>query len=283
MTKKTASPKTERLIKINSICLSALVGVLGVLYIVLCAHLYFTGGDNPYSRERVGGYLLPLLPLSVLVVADVIFAAVMAYIYSSKESGYATDASYALMRSEKRIPLYTVEGECRDLLLKEKKMRIIYRSVAAAVTLVCAVVSIIVAADKSRYQLNDLNAEVLGAVAVFLPLMAVALGAFVVSAYLCEASAKKAQKVYSTALKEGKVNKDAVPVEIYKGKFSRIVAALKPVRELLTRHERKITVGLQALLGAVAIVFIILGIFNGGMTDVLAKAVKICTECIGLG
>lgn len=32
-----------------------------------------------------------------------------------------------------------------------------------------------------------------------------------------------------------------------------------------------------------AVVFIILGIFNGGMEDVVQKAIKICTECIGLG
>jgi hypothetical protein len=34
---------------------------------------------------------------------------------------------------------------------------------------------------------------------------------------------------------------------------------------------------------ALAIGFIALGIFNGGMKDVFDKAVAICTECIGLG
>ncbi len=33
----------------------------------------------------------------------------------------------------------------------------------------------------------------------------------------------------------------------------------------------------------IAFLFIVLGILNGGMGDVLAKAVRICTECIGLG
>ncbi|MBQ6048114.1 MAG: thioredoxin [Oscillospiraceae bacterium] len=32
-----------------------------------------------------------------------------------------------------------------------------------------------------------------------------------------------------------------------------------------------------------AITLIIHGIFNGSMRDVLFKAVRICTECIGLG
>ena len=34
---------------------------------------------------------------------------------------------------------------------------------------------------------------------------------------------------------------------------------------------------------AVAVALIVLGILNGGMRDVLGKAIKICTECIGLG
>jgi hypothetical protein len=34
---------------------------------------------------------------------------------------------------------------------------------------------------------------------------------------------------------------------------------------------------------ALAIIFIIIDIFNGSMSDVLIKASKICTECIGLG
>ena len=33
----------------------------------------------------------------------------------------------------------------------------------------------------------------------------------------------------------------------------------------------------------IAIVFIVLGILNGGHKDVLAKAIKICRECIGIG
>ncbi len=32
-----------------------------------------------------------------------------------------------------------------------------------------------------------------------------------------------------------------------------------------------------------ALIFIIMGIFNGSLNDVFIKAAKICTECIGLG
>ncbi|MBQ8415922.1 MAG: hypothetical protein IJX13_03335 [Clostridia bacterium] len=39
----------------------------------------------------------------------------------------------------------------------------------------------------------------------------------------------------------------------------------------------------RTVLLALAAVMIVVGILNGGMGDVLAKAVRICTECIGLG
>ena len=39
----------------------------------------------------------------------------------------------------------------------------------------------------------------------------------------------------------------------------------------------------QAVLMITAIVFIVLGVLNGGLYDVFVKAINICTECIGLG
>ena len=39
----------------------------------------------------------------------------------------------------------------------------------------------------------------------------------------------------------------------------------------------------RVILAALSILLITAGVFNGGMRDVLVKAVNICTECIGLG
>jgi len=45
----------------------------------------------------------------------------------------------------------------------------------------------------------------------------------------------------------------------------------------------KTVIAIRCAIAVVAIVFIAVGAFNGSAKDVLAKAVKICTECIGLG
>lgn len=61
-----------------------------------------------------------------------------------------------------------------------------------------------------------------------------------------------------------------------------------PKRNEIVTDERKVlskkaTLILRCAILAVAVVFIIMGIFNKTAADVLAKAAAICTECIGLG
>ena len=48
-------------------------------------------------------------------------------------------------------------------------------------------------------------------------------------------------------------------------------------------NKKPIILGVRIALVGCAVLFIVLGIVNGGMADVLNKAIKICTECIGLG
>ena len=60
---------------------------------------------------------------------------------------------------------------------------------------------------------------------------------------------------------------------------------LKPVKggkvENKATGERARTIRMVLL--AAAVVLIVVGIFNGSARDVFGKAVKICTECVGLG
>lgn len=47
--------------------------------------------------------------------------------------------------------------------------------------------------------------------------------------------------------------------------------------------EGKAVTAVRCAVLALAAVLIVLGVANGGMKDVLIKAIKICTECVGLG
>ena len=60
-------------------------------------------------------------------------------------------------------------------------------------------------------------------------------------------------------------------------------AGQKARHPLPGQRETKARRGLRIALLAAAVVLIVLGVQNGGLNDVLVKAINICTECIGLG
>lgn len=57
---------------------------------------------------------------------------------------------------------------------------------------------------------------------------------------------------------------------------------LPSVEKGLSRERRSMRF-VRVLLYTIAAAFIVLGVMNGGLHDVLVKATNICTECIGLG
>ena len=59
-----------------------------------------------------------------------------------------------------------------------------------------------------------------------------------------------------------------------------ISRAVSPYQHIVVFLE---ALGNHFAFGVVGIAFVVFGIYNGGMKDVLDKAVKICTQCIGLG
>ncbi len=54
-------------------------------------------------------------------------------------------------------------------------------------------------------------------------------------------------------------------------------------KQLTAYKKKNVTIKGYLLLYLVALVLILAGIWNGGLNDVLVKAINICTECIGLG
>ena len=99
-----------------------------------------------------------------------------------------------------------------------------------------------------------------------LPLSVLALAVWCVTLFLCDLS-------YARELDELKSAAKATP--------SLIMRQSTPNKP---QNECKATVWIiRAVIFAITVTFIVLGILNGGMDDVLSKAVKICTECIGLG
>ena len=125
-----------------------------------------------------------------------------------------------------------------------------------SVVTVCAVLSLVYLVNQDHFTSWDLE-MVMGQMLVHtLPWIIVAFGAVIAASFVCRRSMER-----EIALLKG-VSGNKAPE-----------TAEKPSRVLYVR------IALYAL----AAVLIVLGINNGGMRDVLIKAINICTECIGLG
>ena len=123
--------------------------------------------------------------------------------------------------------------------------------------------------NADHFSIESLNRDVRAAALLLIPCAAVALGLCVAAVLLCEASVSRETALVKAALATGK----GVTTPVKKSKSDN--------RNFLS--DPRILWGVRGLIAAVGALFILLGIANGGMADVLGKAIRICTECIGLG
>ena len=258
-------PKIKR---ITAVVTSVLIILTGIALIFSCLHLYFTGGEEPYSRERVGNYLTyPLIP-SLPTLISVIFLGALSYISPEKERGVRVDLTRAnLKRCYAKLDRSTIRGEAGEVILKEEKRRRVYAISTLFAVLAYTVLAAFIALDTSRYTKEAVNSDIVGIVLIILPLAVAVIGAVTVLGYLRGLSFERELSAVKGELSSGA----SLP------SVSGTDKTAEGKRDFILRSCIRASV---LLLG---VVFIILGILNGGMTDVLGKAIKICTECIGLG
>ena len=157
---------------------------------------------------------------------------------------------------------------------REPRLRHIFRAVTALLIILSGIYPTLCLAVSSRFGLADLNGDVIRAVIPVLAATAVALLLSVLCSYLCLASVKREAEACKRLLAM-RAESPVAPVE----------GALGGSRRQPLSEEKKKTVTriVQGVLLALAVALILLGVLNGGIDDVLGKAVRICTECIGLG
>ncbi len=243
---------------ITTVC----VILLGVAFIVCAAHIYFNNGSQPYSREIVNKYLgvllVPSIITLVLAMGGVIYNSITG---ESVEKNTARTQIELLESFASRYDIASFDEKTQSVIKAEKKRRDTFTAIAFSFSALIFVL-ILVYLFTAKFTVEELNADVISALRVVLPLAAIALGIHVPRLYVNESSAKTQLDAMKASIKENGAPKAGTAAK----KTSK-----NPV--LIARY---------VILG-VSVLLVVLGIFNGGVADVLSKAVKICTECIGLG
>lgn len=273
--KSMTEEKKRRLHRAYGILLSVLSGVAGLSFIIACILIY-KNGEGAFSRESVGAALLSVLAPAILFLLGVIGGIALDValpLPSQKRRGGVSPSTLRRSLIE-RLPNEQCTPALVSSLIKEKRSRLFAMLTPVLVSAVLLVPVVIYFADLSHFTVENLNGDVVSACLFLLPFLSVSLLLFIGAVFFRKASLDRDVSLLKTAI----AKKEAPEKTADKAPL-----LSRSVLSVFTDKEAVITAAVRLSVLTVATVFIVLGILNGGMSDVFEKAIRICTECIGLG
>lgn len=245
--------------------LSALLVATGVCMIISCVGIYQSGGDHPFTREVVEMAFGKIAILVYVTVGAVIVGGIMTWTLpreNAKVKG-SVHPRTTIQRMWCRVDATACDDQRLAMMAKEVKLRRVLYVVATIFCVILAVPAVIYVCDLGHFTVKDKDSNVVSLMYWVLPAAALGLGGWVAVSLL----------TWQSWQRELALVKDAV-------KLCPATPAKKPP---VAKENTKAVWIARGIVLAVAVIFVVLGVMNGGMADVLEKAIKICTECIGLG
>ena len=261
---------TQRKVRlVYGIFLGAFTVAVGILFLTQAADIYFSG--IPYSREVVSQRLSLISIPFFLWIAAIVAGAVLWAVFPvpAERPKVSPDARKTLNKMLGRTATDCDKEEYLSALQKvrkEQKTRRIVWLCVLVLLLACAVYCLVRLFRFSDYP-HDPTQAVLWLVRDLLPFLAAAF-------LLCIAA----------VIYDGIGAKKSLPYA--KAMLAAAGKTTEPIRQsgaAAVLHSEKFLLAVRIAVFLIAVSFIVWGILNGGMADVLGKAINICTECIGLG
>lgn len=259
------SDKTKKTVwLIYGSALSVMLIIAGVLLMTACVNIYRIG-DRPFTAENISAEFAKIAVVIQITVAMVVVGAVLAVVLPQKKNKprAAVDKKALLERLSRAIDPAEITGETAEKLKKQKKLCKNLRATAIILIIAAAIPALLFSFNFNNFS-ADYNASVITACALILPLTLLSMGIAVAYAFIEAASIN-----YQLTLVKAEIKKSGAKISASSDEKKSI--------------SHKTVMIVRISIAAVALIFIVLGIFNGGVSDVLSKAINICTECIGLG
>ena len=247
--------KIKRVHRFYSWGLAAILVIVGILMILSCLDIY-NSGPRAYSAETITLHFQRIaIPVYIAIAGIIGGIALNLFLpFPSQRAKSLITAQESMLRMQQKVSIPPVQ--------KEIRMRLVLRVITAVIFTGLMIYPAIYYLQPGHFTVEHLNNNVIRAVTITMIPATVGLALCWGCQLLLNASYRRETAIYKQALVDGQ----------------RVVKS--PIEDV------KCCRGLHWLriaLAAVAAIFIIVGIFNGGAEDVLKKAIAICTECIGLG
>lgn len=267
--------KTCKLVRlVFGIVMSVYTVVLAALILCRILDIYFSGVSagniKPYTYEAVMGRVHAELAAPFWIWIVLIFAGLIlweVFKIPEKRRGIS-DARYILQRLQKRIPA-EVGGDLTDSLnavrREQKILKILHICLYALTGLFLVYVIAYMCIPSNFTSVEAVTDDIKRLCLFILPVAAVIYAAWLAYVIYYGFSAKRLLPEVK------KLTKGIKEPQTATGKFAAFV------------QSRNFILAVRIALACFAVIFIIIGCCNGSVLEVLNKAIRICTECIGLG
>jgi len=239
---------------LSAVCIIMLIGSL----CWQCLDIYLSGirGGNTsnepiYSMPDVTTRLSQLQPLGLFTLLIITITSICCYMPERRRVTHRRVPEFELRRLRARV--VALPADARKQAAYRKRLQWL----CCIILFVCTFSAFIYLSNINHFSSWDLESVIGNMLIHVSPLILVAFVAAMITKYLCIRSVEKEILLLRHA---------ACCTDKYTG-----------------TSESKNPALLRTTLYFLAIVFIVWGVLNGGLYDVLVKAINICTECIGLG
>ncbi len=261
----------KRLRLVWGILTSALILCAGGALILACVTIYRSSAPaaEKFTYETIATAFSRIALLVWAAVGAILVGLVLALLLpeEGKRTGSRTDEQTALQNMARRYDLDGLPAEAADGISRLCRLRQMWTVTAAVGSAVLAIPAMVWVLLPDSYGGEDKTHEVLVGACILLGCALAAMAISLTAVILRDRYARRERAIIKLAV----ANRTVVKREEM---LSRRRSCLEKPCVLWT---------VRGGILAVALLFILLGVFNGGMSDVLGKAIRICTECIGLG
>ncbi len=246
-----------------------------------------------YTREKVTAALMPILPLFLLSFAMTV--------YSLVKDIKDEEADKPVQDVERARDLVCARvAQPSEEMAKERALQKKLRLGGWIGFAVCMIPILLYITNGAHFALTDaegLDHSIVSMIAYVVPWTVLGLACLIVTtvlqgksmqreadaatALMKEAAAAKAAKAAKAAAESAKTA-EAPSAGAESAKAPSASKAAAPLYNTSPETARRRVIIRRVLLVA-AVIFVVLGVQNGSMKDVLVKAIRICTECVGLG
>ncbi len=247
--------------------------VVAILLILQVCDIYFGGGESPYTVETIGAHFDKISPSIYIWLVMIVGGFLLWEILPPKKSLGKNSIFYTYANVKKKLDGKQIEDCDTSKQFEKWQIAVIVAKIVCGVaTGICIVFSLAYLCDGANFKNVDQNGEVAKAVLYLLPFVVVSFALLIGTVVFEWFVIKKQLPLAKQLIKDAKEDKIAKkPLEAFVEKLRAICESKNTILTL------RIAV---LVLGVVLLVY---GAATGGSAGVLAKAITICRQCIGLG